>query len=124
MTTVALGEAISASRRVQSASLVFPPMLSRMALEGRAKNEALFREVNERIRDVADRPHTEFLCECADAACRRSVLLTLAAYEAIRSAPTTFFVIDGHEDSELEVIVKRADDYLVVEKFVTPALEG
>ena len=54
-----------------------------------AQNEALFREVNERIEAAAHTlgPHVEyeFLCECANADCTFPIALTLETYEAVRA---------------------------------------
>lgn len=67
------------------------------------KNEALFREVNERIREASagffasERDHgVEFVCECSAEGCYVPVELTLAEYEAVRSEPTHFLVAPGH----------------------------
>jgi hypothetical protein len=86
-----------------------------------AINEALFREVNERIREISDGfgPGDEtydFLCECSDAACTQRVVLTRAEYEEVRSAPTRFVVAKGHVLPEIEAVVERAKDHVVVEK--------
>jgi hypothetical protein len=58
-----------------------------------ARNEALFRVVNERVREV--RPEegdglVGFLCECGYASCTETVHLTVTEYEAVRSEPTHF----------------------------------
>jgi hypothetical protein len=93
-------------------------MLCPVSLEGRAKNEVLFREVNERIHEVAEGSKSDFICECADIACTQAVFLTLADYEAVRSVPANFVVADGHQDQRLEAIVRSEDGYLIVEKTV------
>lgn len=90
-----------------------------MALEGRAKNELLFREVNQRIRELTNAYGSEgidFICECADVGCLQAIAMSSGAYRAVRAAPATFFVAPGHEDLALEVVVRREQDYLVVEK--------
>jgi hypothetical protein len=95
-----------------------------MSREARvAKNEVLFREVNERIRELARMDGaTEFLCECGDAGCVEPVTLTLPEYESVRSEAARFFVRPGHEEPDIEDVVERAEEYLVVEKRVgTPA---
>ena len=66
-------------------------------------NEAVFREVNERIEDAGTTllPHDqpmEFLCECDDRDCVEKVSATRAEYEAIRAVGTHFVVLPGHED--------------------------
>ena len=56
--------------------------------ERRAPNEALFRDVNERIAESAEHfeaDKTEFVCECADPNCTERVPATLAEYEDVRA---------------------------------------
>jgi hypothetical protein len=49
-----------------------------------ARNEALWREVNERIKLVAETSSDmEFLCECADMECTETIKLSIAEYEYI-----------------------------------------
>ena len=65
-----------------------------------AQNEALFREVNERVETLADQlgpdvPY-EFLCECANADCTFRISLPLSVYESIRADPQQFVVLPLH----------------------------
>ena len=89
-----------------------------MSREARvAKNEVLFREVNERIRELAPTDgRTEFLCECGDAACVEPVTLSLAKYETVREDGARFFVRPGHELPDIEAVIERAEGYTIVEK--------
>jgi hypothetical protein len=85
-----------------------------------AKNEALFRQVNERIEEVneslgADEP-TDFLCECGDENCTAPVSLTLAEYKAIRSNPTHFVIAPGHDTIDVEHVIEENERFSVVEK--------
>jgi len=85
-----------------------------------AQNEALFREVNERVEAVAHQlgpevPY-EFVCECANADCTFRVQLRLGVYETIRSDPTQFVVLPDHYTPEVEELVVREDTYWVVRK--------
>jgi 5-bromo-4-chloroindolyl phosphate hydrolysis protein len=85
-----------------------------------ARNEALFREVNERIEDVqkplAAEERIDFLCECGNDDCTQPISLTLAEYERIRQDPQHFVVVPGHDVVDVERIVERTDRYAVVEK--------
>ena len=85
-----------------------------------ARNETLFREVNERIRDVnvalATAEATDFLCECGDESCTLPISLTLAEYDAVRAEATHFAVVPGHVVPDIELVVAQNDRYLVVEK--------
>jgi hypothetical protein len=86
-----------------------------------AKNEALFRGVNEKVTEVkgelADRDAPmEIVCECGREDCLEQVVVTLAEYERVRAAPTHFVVKQGHESVEVELVVERTDRFVVVEK--------
>ena len=84
-------------------------------------NEAVFREVNERIEDLAQtfaltgRP-LELVCECGDATCTEQVQMMSAEYERLRKDPTLFAVHKGHEMPDVEDVVERHDDFDVVRK--------
>jgi hypothetical protein len=80
------------------------------------RNEALFREVNERIEQIADTSETEFLCECGDAECAIPIRMTLSDYERIRSNGHRFAVVPSHELPEIERVVERRPGYLAVGK--------
>jgi hypothetical protein len=97
--------------------------------DARERNEALFREVNERIEDVSttlvpDDEPMEFLCECDDTDCVEKVSATPAEYEAVRAVATQFFVLPGHEDPGVEHVVQKTEHFLVVEKEGEAALEA
>lgn len=85
-----------------------------------ARNEALFREVNERIKDVSEDAQspaeTDFVCECGDAECTRPVSLTPREYEEVRRDPTHFAVLPGHVVTDVEVVVAHSDRFVVVAK--------
>jgi hypothetical protein len=85
------------------------------------RNEALFREVNERLRELGEgfslvSEEAEFVCECGSSLCGEHVRMPLARYEEIRSDPKRFFVVKGHEELEYERIVSDNGDFLIVEK--------
>jgi hypothetical protein len=88
-----------------------------------AKNEALFRGVNEKVREVKGQlgaeesdAYVEFICECGRADCVEQVPLTRAEYERVRSSPVQFVLTPGHEIDDVEGVVDRNDRYVVVEK--------
>jgi hypothetical protein len=89
-----------------------------------AKNEILFRQVNERILEIeADRwrvDPVDFMCECGDVMCTRVVQLSVVDYERLRSNPRHFGVIPGHEILDVEHVVERHPHFLVVEKSGVP----
>jgi hypothetical protein len=92
-----------------------------MPRDARERNEALLREVNERIEDTStalapDEELMHFLCECDDTACAEKVSATRAEYEAVRAVATHFIVLPGHEDPDVERVALRNERFLVVEK--------
>ena len=80
------------------------------------KNEAVFREVNERINDVTREDAAEYLCECGNATCTETIQMTVAEYEGVRADPTHFAVLPGHEIPDVEDVVARNERFLVVRK--------
>jgi hypothetical protein len=87
-----------------------------------ARNEALFREFNERVERLADdSPRIDFVCECGDLDCLERLALTRTTYEQVRSDPRRFVVAPGHENVEVERVVARLKEYVVVEKVAEAA---
>ena len=87
--------------------------------ERRATTESLFRDVNERIAESAERfdaTSTEFVCECADPNCTHKVPASLAEYEQVREDPATFLLVPGHEEADIERVVSDRGRFRVVEK--------
>ena len=86
------------------------------------KNEALFREVNERIRDITTYDDdAEFLCECGDATCTEAIRMTIAEYEGVRRDATHFAVVPGHDIDDVEQVILQNARFAVVEKRVGDA---
>ena len=84
-------------------------------------NEAVFREVNERVDALTreqgvDAERLDLLCECGDASCVERISLTTVAYSELRSDPTLFAVVPGHEAPEVERVVSTHGGYDVVAK--------
>ena len=92
-----------------------------------AKNEALFRGLNEAIKGneiengVEAGDPIDFVCECSSAECMKVVSVSGEEYEAIREGGSTFIVAPGHEDAEIEDIIVSYRDFSVVEKRDTAA---
>ena len=86
-----------------------------------ARNEALFREVNENIARLEERYGTTetaavYICECANAGCADQIAVDPETYGRVREQGRLFFVRPGHEDPQLERVVERYAEYFVVEK--------
>ena len=83
-----------------------------------ARNEAIFREVNERVADVTDSEArmTNFLCECGNLDCVEEISLTDAEYRKLRSNAATFAVVPGHALGDVETIIEKTNRFHIVEK--------
>jgi hypothetical protein len=87
-----------------------------------ARNQSLYREVNERIEDLNKRfdaalsAGATWVCECADTECSEPMELTLGEYEQLRSHPNRFAVLPGHVLDTLQHVVDTHDGYVVVGK--------
>jgi hypothetical protein len=88
----------------------------------RARTEALFRDVNERIAESAQRfdaESTQFVCECADPNCTNRVEATLDEYEDVRADGATFMLAPGHADKDIERVLEDRGGFHIVEKVQT-----
>jgi hypothetical protein len=89
----------------------------------RARNEILFREVNERVEEINDRLDGKsdelamvFVCECGNTDCNEQVTMSRAQYEALRANPLHSAVLPGHEDMRIARVVGQHQGFLVAEK--------
>lgn len=95
-----------------------------------AYNQALFREVNERIRALVVDPRAsqafgrgpaaepEWVCECANTGCMQRIAISNEEYVAVRTDAAQFLVApgDGHVFGDIEDVTDRRDAYWIVEK--------
>ncbi len=96
-----------------------------------ARNEDLFRRLNERLHDLAviggsSEPRERFVCECAQTSCSLLVELSADEYRAVRADDTRFLVFPEpwHTSPEVEAVVEHHDRYWVVEKRGTAGNEA
>ena len=97
--------------------------------ERAARNQGLFREVNDQIDKLNGKLGAEgtvpsgslYLCECLDTNCTEAIHLTHDEYRRVRRDPTEFIVIPGHLDDQVEEIVETRPGWLVVRKLGTGA---
>jgi hypothetical protein len=93
--------------------------------EARAtRNQAMFREVNERMRELNDALANttdaySIACECADSACFQMLTVRRTDYCAARGSSRQFVMLRDHVVPEIERVVWEVDGYVVVEKLVT-----
>lgn len=86
------------------------------------RNDALFREANERIAEAAVRYGAEgrvpFICECAEPTCREIVRLTLDEYREVRTNPRHFMNAIGHHVAARgwAEVIAQSDRHSVVRK--------
>ena len=91
--------------------------------------QALFREVNERIEELAEEfgagtGTVSLLCECANSGCLERIEISAADYEQVRRFPTRFLVKHGHVNRGSERIVRETGGYVIVEKTGPDATEA
>jgi len=82
-----------------------------------AGGEVTGRRVNEAIeRGQASADTAVFMCECGRVGCNTMIPMRLTDYEAVRTDFDRFFVAPGHEIGDVDRVVERHPDYLVVIK--------
>jgi hypothetical protein len=91
--------------------------------ERAARNQSLFREINERIEDLNEGfgfvlPVGEWICECANDTCTERIEMTTDDYEAVRKDGARFFVAPSREHvwPDVEEVTARHERYWIVEK--------
>ena len=87
--------------------------------ERATRNQALFREVNNRINEISsafDVAEAAYVCECLDPDCLQKVAVPQQEYRRIRRQPTEFIVVPGHEQLNVEQVVERDTHWVVVRK--------
>lgn len=87
-----------------------------------ARNQSIFREVNEKLEGLAENfqavaETAPFTCECADLGCIQMIDMSLSEYETIRKDPNKFFVLPGHVYPEFERVVAENERYVLVAKY-------
>jgi DNA-directed RNA polymerase subunit RPC12/RpoP len=125
--TVYLGEDDTRACPVCSSPLVVSETTpdSRAPLDARiAENEDKARSLNERLdrRDRAPGANglAEFVCECGNANCRKTIEVPIREYEEVRRNPQRFIIATGHEIDDVEVVIDDRRSYSVVEKVARP----
>ena len=88
-----------------------------------ARNQALFRSVNEKLRALnqAFSELTEtyaIACECADTTCVATLHISMEAYLDVRAHSSRFVVLADHVYPDVERVVGESDGYAIVEKNV------
>ena len=87
--------------------------------ERAARNESLFREVNERIASAGsgfEATELKVICECSGASCAATFEIDVGDYETVREHGDRFAVLPGHVDPDIERVVEDRGEVGVVEK--------
>lgn len=101
-------------------------MDGKVSAQRAAKNQSLYRSVNEEISQLNvalseaapdTEPIGEWICECADPACTERIEATRGEYETVRASGRTFIVRPGHIYPEIERVTAENERFMVVEKF-------
>jgi hypothetical protein len=84
-------------------------------------NEAVFREANERIREVNEAFATVtdellLVCECGHGTCAEQISMKPGEYQALRAEPADFAIVPGHEMPDVEEVIARGEEYAIVRK--------
>jgi hypothetical protein len=84
-------------------------------------NEAMFREVNERVEDMNQTFASvtgsfDIFCECGDMSCTERITVPMAIYERVRGESTHFLLRAGHEDPTVENVIETHEVFVIVEK--------
>lgn len=113
------------------ATIAKPPMSERDAIEPRARlserdrrkaaNEALFRQVNERLEGLNETLGVvagtfSVVCECDDEGCVEQIELPREVYEAARAHPDVFILRPGHATPKVEVVIEDHEGWQLVQK--------
>jgi hypothetical protein len=84
-----------------------------------ARNEVLFREVNDRIAELGTgNPNGDFhiVCECATTGCQERLVVPMWEYDRARQHPRRFLIVPGHTVADVEDVIETHGSYDVVEK--------
>ena len=92
--------------------------------ERKGRNEAIFREMNEKLEqkaqmlvDPRDVERVPFLCECPQLDCVAVATLTLREYETVRTNGLRGLAVPGHQDLSVERVVAENERFVTTEKF-------
>jgi hypothetical protein len=93
------------------------------------ENEVIVKKLNERLKktvktllETTDSDEVELLfnCECSDLQCDARIKIGLKTYENIHKRKDYFTLTRGHEIPEIEDVVERNEDYIIVQKLLKP----
>jgi hypothetical protein len=83
----------------------------------------MYRSVNLEVARVSEEigggvnNRLQILCECGEDGCDTTLDVSHAEYDEAHQQRDRFMVAPGHEDEQIEHVVKRTPEYLIVDKF-------
>jgi hypothetical protein len=104
----------------------------------KADNEAIFRELNERLHKGVDEANAvaaeegqkpldfdanatlHFFCECADENCQERIPVSLNDYTEIHNDKRRFTIAPGHQVPKIEEVTAKEPGYWIVTKHEEP----
>jgi hypothetical protein len=104
----------------------------------KADNEAIFRELNQRLQKGVDESNAiaaeegqppldfdadaslRFFCECADENCQARIILSPNMYNEIHKDSRNFIIVPGHQVDEIEDVTTKDEAYWIVTKHEEP----
>jgi hypothetical protein len=81
------------------------------------KNQVLFRELNERIVELAETwggQEIGIVCECATTGCTELIQVPLAVYQRVRQRRDWFLIKPGHVFAGDEQVVEQREGYEII----------
>jgi hypothetical protein len=112
-------QGVSLRRRKEENEEVFRKFNGQVQKRFDEANKIAAEEGAEPIELDADKP-LYFYCECADENCQQRVLITPNDYDKIHEKRGNYVVTNGHEIAKIERVIRREQEYCVVEKYNTP----
>lgn len=84
-------------------------------------NEAIFRQVNEQVRDLnrgfgVEETAMTVICECGDGSCTERLEIPTQEYERVRGDSRDYVIAKGHEIPDVESVITETESYDVVRK--------
>ena len=80
----------------------------------------MFRAVNREIESETTQlgaRDLEVLCECGQGGCSELIGITADVYDEVHNERDRFLVSPGHENPQIENVVRRTEEWVIVDKF-------
>ena len=85
-----------------------------------ALNQAIFREVNERVRGIYEAfdltGRLDLMCDCGSPSCTSKITMPSSDYEQVRADPLQFAIVPGHQNHAVERVIAHEKTYMLVRK--------